>query len=331
MSPERMTCDLPLGRPGLVAHNELVLSGWAASPKGISGIAVQVDDRVWNASYGLDTPELINRLGDLPGVGRAGYRLRIDTSGWDPGPHYVTVAAFDNEGGRSAIEGSIEIRPFDTSDSAGADSAAAPGQDDIAMSLDSPRIVDGECEIEGALEVSGWTHADAGIESVIVTLDGTLQYEALRPIVRPDLLDSLGPGVAENAGFALRVHPSDCPPGRHELSVVALSRHGRSSGIRCDLTCRPGKPAAEAATVVDWLSDPVAPELRGDEADATDVARMWESRALLAEADAALSRAEANLARTAQEAALRALREAEAALATAAESYDSRISRPTRC
>lgn len=292
-----------------MAHNELSLSGWAASPKRVAGIAIQIGDRQWNASYGLDTPELENRLRGFPDATRAGYRLDIDTSDWTAGPHHVTVAAFDLEGGRSAIEGQVEVRPFDTS--ATASPSAPVTRDGVTLSVDNPVVADGACEIEGPLEISGWAHADEGIEAVVVTLDGgALQYEALRPVVRPDLLEELGRETAANAGFALLIDPADCPPGRHRLSIAALSQDGRSSGVECDLVCRP-TDVTSVPTDVEWTSDRVTPTIRDDETELSDSA-MWKSRALLAESDAALCRAEANLARTAQEAALRSLRDIEA-------------------
>jgi hypothetical protein len=300
-------CDLPLGRPGLIAHNDLLLSGWAASPKGISGVAVQIEDRQWNASFGLDTPALGDRLRDFPGAGRAGYRLQVDTSSWTPGPHYVTVAAFDSEGGRSAVEGQVEIRPFDDPGGDGP-SGLALGEEEVAICLDPPLDADGVCEIAGPLRVSGWAHAKEGVEAVVVTLDGSLQHEALGPVVRPDLLGSLGREIADGAGFALQLDPVDCPPGPHTLTVVALSRDGRTAGLERELACRAPGPAAGA----DWAPDESSTRLPAGDRDAAEAARVWESRALLAESDAALSRAEANLARRAQEATLRALRDAEA-------------------
>jgi hypothetical protein len=300
--PPLIECDLPLGRPGAVAHNELVLSGWAASPKGISGVAVQVGDRVWNASYGLDTPAVAERLPDLPGAERSGYRLQIDTSGWEPGPHYVTVAAFDLEGGRSAVEGQVEVSPFAEPRPLPPAGLAELADDEVALAVDPPLSTAGTCEIAGPLEVSGWAYAKDGIEAVVVTLDGGLQYEAPRPAVRPDLLDRFGRAVAEDAGFVLRLHPADCPPGRHTLSVAAVSREGHSAGFEYDLLC---SPEPESVAI-----DSGSPLAAGDLHQSSDDADMWRSRALLAEADAALSRAEANLARRAQEATLRALRDA---------------------
>lgn len=308
-SPPLIECDLPLGRHGLVAHNELVLTGWAASPKGVSGVAVQVDGRVWNASYGLDTPGLADRLPDVPGADRAGYRLHVDSSAWTEGTHYVTVAAFDRQGGRSAVEGPVEIRPFAIHPTPAPSDGAALA--DVTLVLDSPAIAAGPCRVEGPVEICGWAHAEQGIEAVVVTLDGTLQYEALRPIVRPDLLDRFGREIAAEAGFALRIDPADCLPGRHSLSVSALGRDGGAAGVEGELLCRPAPDAGDRSAgspgSLDRMPDPTAPRLR--EEPASDGERMWRDRALLAEADAALCRAESNLARTAQEATLRKLRD----------------------
>jgi hypothetical protein len=319
----QVNCSLPLGRHGLTVHNELLLDGWAVSPKGVSGVAVQIGDRQWNASYGLDTSLPTGAAEDVPGADRCGYRLCIDTAGWEPGPHYVTVAAFDVEGGRAAIEGTVQVRPFDAPCSTIAQHRAALAEGRVAMSLDSPCAWDGVCEVDGALEISGWAHAENGIEAVLVTLDRHVQYEALRPIVYPKLLGDLGRDTASKAGFVLRVDPADCPPGRHHLTVVAIGRDGHATGIEQELSVLPDpEPKAtdhDGATLdVDWMTDREAPTLQRDAARPTEKAdlerliEMWEDRALLAEADAALSRAEAGVAKTQQEDAMRMLAHVQA-------------------
>jgi SAM-dependent methyltransferase len=265
----QLDCDLPLGRSGLVAHNELVLTGWAASHKGIAGVAVQIEDRQWNAGYGLDTPEVAARLPDFPKTDRAGYRLCIDTSDWEPGLHYVTVAAFDLEGDRSAIEGQVEVRPFELPGRTVEDDLAALVEGKIAMRLERPRLFEGvRDEVEGPIEISGWAHANGGIKTVMVTLDGRLQYEALRPIVRPELLAAYGADVAAEAGFTLRLDSTECTPGRHSLSVVAIGTGNDAVGVAGDLLCRP-EPVEEPAptacgTPVAWLSDRKRPKPRSD-------------------------------------------------------------------
>jgi hypothetical protein len=269
-------------------------------------VAVQVEDRVWNASYGLDTPWLTRRVGGVPNVERAGYHLRIDTSGWSPGPHYVTVAAFDLEGGRSAIEGSVYVRPLEKSGDVN-DDVTGPSDNEVTICLDRPLIPGGICEVSGPPSVSGWAHAESGIEAVVVTLDHRVQHEALRPIARPELLDRHGPEIAAEAGFALRLHASECPPGRHTLEVAALARDGRAAGFECELICH----------------DTSAPLDGVRRADGS--ARTLEDRMLLAEVDAAASRAETDLARRQRESTVRALRDTERALQAArAECEDLR-------
>jgi hypothetical protein len=307
--PPLIECDLPLGRPGLVVHDSLVLSGWAASPKGIAGIAVQIGERQWNAAYGLDTPAVADRLPAVDGSGRAGFHLPLTTSGWEPGSHFVTVAAFDNAGGRTAVEGAVEVRPF--GDESPQDGGTAHGAGDVILELDLPLSPDGPIEVEGPPTITGWAHASEGIEAVLVTVDDTLQYEALRPIVRPDLLATLGREDAATAGFSLRLDPSDFPPGTHTLTVAALTRDGRVAGVAGEVVSRSPLAPRLDAVAIDWMAERVAPRLREPGAEPTDAERMWESRALAAEADAAHARAQALLARGEQERAWRLLRAVE--------------------
>jgi hypothetical protein len=291
----RLGCDLPLGRPGLIAHNELVLSGWATSPLGISGVAVQIGDRQWNASYGLDAPEAAHDAPPRPAEAK-GYELRVDTSSWTPGPCYVTIAAFDLEGGRSAIEGTVEIRPFEQPGRSPEENLARIEAGRVAMSLDAPRILDGAGEVEEPVEILGWAHAKGGIEAVVVTVDGCRQHEALRPVVRPDLMGDYGPEVAFDAGFVSRLHGSECEPGRHSVSVVALGENGEAVGVAGEVVCRPTPSDTEKAAVqVAWRDDLEEPRRRESTRDPERPETAWEDRALLAEADAAESRAEARL------------------------------------
>lgn len=188
----------------------------------------------------------------------------------------------------------------------------------VAMSLnDPPLTVSDTCVVEGPVTIRGWAHARGGIESVAVIVDGR-RYEALRPVVRTDLLDYYGADAAAEAGFVLRLHPSECPPGVHRIAVVATGRDGDAVGVEGDVECRPGAPAADAGpapvATVDWIEDRRAPIPAPNPNGANHSAAEWESRARLAEADAAASRVEAGLASTRQEAALRELAEVRAKL-----------------
>ena len=292
-----LACDLPLGRPGLTVHNRLVLRGWAVSPRGISGVAVQIGDRQWNASYGLDTPATAQRWPDLPGVAHAGYELRIDTSAWEAGPHYVTVAAFDREGDRAAVEGSVGVLPFEPAPATAAARRAAVASGGVALVLDErPGTTDGD-----PLEVSGWAHSSAGLEAITVTGDDRHRLEALWPVDRPDLATDHDGEVG--AGFASRLDESLCPPGRHSLVVVAVARDGRAAGLEREFVV---PDAAENASTA--LSTPAV--------QPGPSVRHWQDRALLAEADAAVSRTEAELARKQEERTAWKLRQSERQLAT---------------
>ena len=304
-------CDLPLGRPGLVVHNELLLSGWAAGPTGVTGVVVDVDERTWTAGYGLDTPGLRERLPSYKDADQAGYRLWIDTSTWSPGSRHVAVATYTEDGRRYAIEGEIDVQPFSPRGSDPVLDTAALGEDVVALKLDAPDIEDGVARIEAPLEVRGWAHAGEGIETVLVTIDGVHQYEALRPVARPELVEDLGRGAAKSAGFCLLVDPVEYAAGTHKLSVVALTGTGRVSGTECEFVWVPPDTASTAGGLEDSDRDDGVPARRNDCLDAADPNRPWEDRALVAEADAAMSRTEARLAISGQEHALRQLRHAE--------------------
>lgn len=311
-----LVCDLPLGRPGLTVHNELALTGWAVSPRGIAGVAVQIGERHWNAGYGFDTPSIARRLPEAPGGDRAGYELRIDTSRWDAGPHHVTVAAFDVDGNRAAIDGVIDVLPFEPPPSTADDNRAALAAGGVALSLDELRSTSRAEIVENTLEVSGWAYAEDGIEAVVVTVDGHHQHEAVRPIVRPGLVRDYGPDVAAEAGFVSRLDRVQCPPGRRSILVVAIGRNGRAAGVEREITVPVGAAVAAEPAAAE-LRDATSPdpdeqvELQSD-TGLHEALLHWQDRALLAEVDAAVSRTEADLARTQQERTTWSLRQLEA-------------------
>jgi len=244
-SAPRLACDLPIERERTFVHNELLLSGWAASPVGISGVIVQVDERLMHASYGLDTPWLAESLPEVAGSDRAGYRLQIDTSTWAPGPRQVTVTAYDQDGGRSDVAGEVDVVPFVEPRYTAEENLAAIEAGELAMWLERPSPAESAPEVEAPVEIAGWAYARGGVGAVLVTIDGKIRAEALQPVFRPDLVDEYGEEVARQAGFVLRLDPRECPPGWHRLSVVATAGDLRAVGLEVDFHCLPKRPPAE--------------------------------------------------------------------------------------
>jgi ubiquinone/menaquinone biosynthesis C-methylase UbiE len=286
-APEQVLvgCDQPLERGAAIAHNELLVSGWAASPSGIAGVVVQIGDRSYHATYGLSSPSVAETL-HWEEAARAGYRLRIDSSGWRAGTHPVKVTAFARDGESAAIEGEIEVLPFEAPRYTTEDNRADMAAGKVAMWLEQPRIVEGPCEAEGYVEVAGWAYSEQGIEAVLVSIDGRSSFDAARPTVRPDLLETYGPAAAASAGFALRLHPEECPPGPHALTVVAIGTDGHAVGVAGRLTCLPPRPPAPPPTgdaIVDWLPARPAPTARP--ADAPERYDPAEHRGSLIEAE----------------------------------------------
>ena len=303
-------CDLPIEQPGAIAYNELIISGWAVSPTGISGVVVQIDSREFQASYGLDTPWVVESMPEMPGAREAGYYLRLDTAEWPHGIRSVNVAAIDGEDRRTEIAGEVEVVPYQSPLYTVEDNRTAQAEGIPTMWLEEPRIVEGPCEVAIPVEVSGWAYAKAGIDSVVILIDGRDRHDALHPSSRVDLLPDYGPEVAGASGFSLSLSKAELSPGSHTLSVVAIASDGRAVGVGGSLLCRPESaplsvPPEGEPMKVEWLERRTAPRRREDEPGT------WEKRALRAEADAAASRIEANLAQLHQKGALKMLRDAE--------------------
>lgn len=308
----RLGCDLPLGEPGAIVHNELLVSGWAVSPAGIESVSVEVDDRLWLAGYGLDTPWVVEAMPEMPGAGRAGFLIRLDSSAWAPGRRTVTVSATGADGRRAEIRGEVEFRPFEPLRFTTEENLAALAEGRPAMWLERPRLADVAPELVGSVELSGWAHARAGIDSVLVTIGNRIHGSALRPLPRPDLLADYGADVAAEAGFILELGSAELPPGVHRVGVVALAADGSAIGVENHLSCRAEAAAGTSGAGgqdVDWAPDRRRPVRRPDQPPGP--CREWEERALRAEAEAAASRTEANLAQMHQKGALKMLREAE--------------------
>lgn len=280
-------------------------------------MVVDIGDRSLNASFGLDSPEVAARMPDMPGADRAGYLLRVDTSGWESGTRHVKIATYDHDQNVATIVGDIAIRPFEvvkpTVEEAGARVAAGK----VAMCLDSPSVPGADEAVDVPVRVHGWAHAPQGIEAVVITVDGRYQHEALRPVCRPDLLNQYGRDVSLDAGFTSLLLDEECGPGRHTVTIVALGKEGNAVGTTRELLCG-AESTASSDSRIERQGDLAKPKLR-DKKRAPEAETALEDRVFLAEASAAQSRAEARLVHEHQRSFGRAWRQLE----TKAQNYDA--------
>ena len=211
-----------------LGDNLLVLSGWAAAERGLDSVTVRLGGRELVAETGLPTPDG-PALPDWPGADRAGFELRIDTSGWQRGEQPLEIVATAVGGETRTLAGTADIQPYEP---------PPLGDDGIASALASgrPALIGERPDVFGSgtagaePEVSGWAWSPAGIEAVLVTIDRRVRIGALHGLVRPDLRHLFG-GELGAAGFAVRLGPDEWTAGAHELTVIAVARDGRAVGF----------------------------------------------------------------------------------------------------
>lgn len=87
-------------------------------------------------------------------------------------------------------------------------------------------------QLVAPLIVSGWAHARDGIVAVWISIDDTTWVQAVHNQWRPDLVRALQTREAMHGGFRAVLTPSELPPGRHDVAVIAVDGLGRAAGVR---------------------------------------------------------------------------------------------------
>ncbi len=211
-----------------LGDNLLVISGWAAAERGVESVTVRIAGNELAAEIGLETPAGVD-VPDWPRADRAGFELRIDTSGWRRGEHPLEIVATAVDGRTRALAGTADVQPHDP---------PPLGDDGMerAISDGRPALIGERPDFFGSgtagpePEISGWAWSAAGIEAVLVTIDRRVRVRALHDLVRPDLRHMLS-GELGAAGFATRLGPDEWTEGEHELSVIAVARDGQAVGF----------------------------------------------------------------------------------------------------
>ena len=176
---------------------------------------------------------------------------------------------------RALRMGEIEIEPYGTPVS---DADALAG---LGTSLQCGRPGP-DAEVSMPVRIAGRAFSRAGIERVLVFLDGRARFEALYGLHRPDVARAVGSDEAAMSGFALTLDLLECRPGEHELTVVAVPVEGPAVGLTRSFRCRPAV-AEDAAHVTKGRYVPgTAP---GTETEAAHRARYRWARRLAAGRD----------------------------------------------
>jgi len=196
------------------------------------------------------------------------------------------------------------------------------------MVCDSPPL-DGRARAAGFLDIRGWAYSRAGLDGVLVYLDG-LRYEARLGVLREDLGRLFGVDLTRS-GFGLTIELDADQAGRLPVTVVARGADGHAVGVRGTVDCRPEPELPVASRGGEDGTGPVdAAEASALGASANGLAWTLQERARIAQAEASASEAEARAARVEAARSLRLLQRAEDRRRGVETSLSWRITRPLR-
>jgi ADP-heptose:LPS heptosyltransferase/GT2 family glycosyltransferase len=215
----------------LTTRGRFVIKGWVVGAAPTGYLAVLLDgNEIGRAEIGIERPDVGNQFPLLAHARRAGFSFQHRLSGISMGEHLVILRHLadgqetDLQLPVLAVPGGGADTPFDaSSQSAG---------EELLLSVDLPRLVDGEVAtpIRGSLEIAGWALARRGVASIDITIDGERIKSASTGIRRldvqrahPDWDDAL------TAGFSALLPHRSLPKGQHSVSVALRDHEGHTA------------------------------------------------------------------------------------------------------
>lgn len=210
-------------------QGDIGFAGWAVSKAGIDSVTVEVETHgAFAADVGRRRPDVHMAFYPARSSRRPGFELTIATAGWLPGTYEVTVSARDANGSSSSVSGRIEWLP-DHDQLAGELASDAP-----ALWVGEPRY-DSIDPLGGAVSVRGWVSARAGVDRVVVGLEG---IEPARAFVDTPVFER--DAAVPRAAFALVLDAAELAPGPRALTVEAVARDGATSRRSGEVLIDPG-------------------------------------------------------------------------------------------
>jgi 2-polyprenyl-3-methyl-5-hydroxy-6-metoxy-1,4-benzoquinol methylase len=118
------------------------------------------------------------------------------------------------------------------------DPVEAVRADRIVMSWDVPSDAPSGATVQAPVQISGWAYSRAGIDTVVVLVDGTpVRADYGQP--RPDVVEALREPDAFRCGFSAVLDDEVCAPASHEMSVVVMDRHQHAVGLTRTVVVQP--------------------------------------------------------------------------------------------
>jgi len=246
----QLGCDLPFDLHPVLAHNELLVSGWAVAAVGrIVAVELELAGRTLLASYGHPSPWLRDVFENVENTEFARYELRLDTSELTRGQHELRIRALSSNDRCVEMAGALECEPYRATPWRTSDQVAAIESGTPAVWCESPNLF-GEEEVYAPISLRGWAYAGSGIASVVAYVDRQ-RHEAALGRARPDLRGRLGDAVADAGGFLVPLSGEAARSGRHEVTVIAYPNDGHPVGMSGAVTI--GEIAGP------WTPKPVMP------------------------------------------------------------------------
>ncbi|HEX8208427.1 MAG TPA: class I SAM-dependent methyltransferase [Solirubrobacteraceae bacterium] len=204
--------DTPSPETRFALGAELVVAGSARGPAALESVEIElcgrltaahVDGARWQAKVGLL---------DLP-----------------RGAAELIVRARDAGGATAETTQGLDVQPFvDRPRGQSVEQAATVGP---LLVCDTPRLGPGAHLVAPAV-LSGWAYAPAGVARVSVVVDGRTSHDAAIGLWRGDVAEALGRDDAAGSGWIVTLPAQACPPGEHELTLLAVGTDGRATGVR---------------------------------------------------------------------------------------------------
>jgi ADP-heptose:LPS heptosyltransferase/GT2 family glycosyltransferase len=223
----------------LAGSGEVTLTGWALPPAQVRDVmALRGRKTLAVATLGLARPDIARAFPQIAQSGQSGFRCSFTPNPEMQAGDQVTLRLRATDGEILTLDTTLDLARAPAPAPRKA-SAALFGGASTRVEIDKPVLAgDGALvPVRGALTISGWAVAAAGIAEVIVLCDGEKlagAYVGMRreDIARayPDCIDSL------RAGYALVLPPGAMPDGTHQCTVLASSRDGETQSRSFSVT-----------------------------------------------------------------------------------------------